>query len=456
MDDGPAGGYSGPRKRERTYRILAPRRDVRGPGPLGSAVVLAAALLVLTAAPAGAAREDVGASPPRALLEPLDNESVPFCNETGSCGWTWANYPTSVRTNESSLWSVVDASGPVFVAVGSLGLILRSLDGGVDWTPVPTPLPTVDYHVVTRGPGGSLWVGTSSGEFLVSQDLGASWTVDTSSRVAGEVTGLAFPSPTFGYAVGPSGIETSNDRGASWQSVALPGPGPVRAAAFYSSSIGWLDLGSNGSLYYTNDSGTTWQASTSDQPTARGVAIAPVGPSAAWMLGILGTVFRTTDALHWTSTQLPTTQFTHEILVQTGTRAWVVSDDANLFYTADGGGCWAPEPVPNIPELYDVAFRDPNSGVVVGAGAIWYTSTAGLPPDGSTDCGSGTPGSAPAFPWWVAIGAGVAVAAGLAVALVLRRGRAPPPSPGASSPGSSRAAPSSGRYSRRRRYRDGG
>lgn len=393
-------------------------------------------------------------APGGSAVRPLDNDSeeVPFCESNATCGWTWASYPVSIRDNETAIWSVLAVSDALYVAVGSQGLILRSTDAGVDWTSVPSPLPTADNLVIAHGPGGSLWAGTDAGEFLQSEDDGLTWAADNASGIPHEVTTLAFPAPGLAYAAGPAGISLSTDGGTTWRPVALPAPETVRAAAFYPPGDGWLDLGTNGTVYYTNDSGAVWTAGSTNQPTARAVEIQPLGATAAWMLGIEGTVFQTANGLAWNSTQLATTQFTHSLLVLGGSTAWVVSDDANLFYTVDAGGCWDEEPVPNIPELYGLAFPTPSDGVVVGSGAIWYTRTAGVPLNGSTEC-AGAASPTTVGPYLVAGGIVAAAAVGTAVVVLLhrRRTRGPP-----ASPISVRAAPREGRLAHRHRYRGGG
>ncbi|MDE1836251.1 MAG: hypothetical protein KGJ23_06500 [Euryarchaeota archaeon] len=307
--------------------------------------------------------------------------AVPFCNSS-SCGWTFAQVPTNVSSAQTVLSSVTYVSAKVLVAVGYQATILRSTDGGRSWGSVPDPVASTSLLTLARDPSGTLWAAGNSGVVLRSLDQGLSWSILQVAGLSGNITTLAFPDLAdswFAYAGTSQGLFTSRDRGNTWSGVASPVGDQLRSVAFFDPDHGWIEGGpSPGQVYYTSDGGATWEAGVTGGQGTVSSAIAALGPTSAWMLGVKDMLFESSDGTNWSGTQLTSGQRSHALFVEQGRYGWVGAEDANLFYTSDAGSCWVEEGVPQIPEIYSFSFYNTTWGVASGDGVMWYTTDAGL------------------------------------------------------------------------------
>lgn len=92
----------------------------------------------------------------------------------------------------------------------SLGII-RSDDFGASWSPIAFTS-TEDFHILTSGPGGTLYgIGSSSPNLLTSTDGGVEWATGTPLAAAD----IAVTSDAL-YAATEAGLQRSTDQGKSF------------------------------------------------------------------------------------------------------------------------------------------------------------------------------------------------------------------------------------------------
>ncbi len=66
------------------------------------------------------------------------------------------------------------------------------------------------------------------------------------------------------------------------------------------------------------------------------------------------------------------------VLVEEYGYGWIAGDNGKIYMTTDYGSSWYPKESGTSENLYDVTFKNPLEGVVVGAnGVVRYTSNAG-------------------------------------------------------------------------------
>lgn len=215
---------------------------------------------------------------------------------TGHSAWAWGN-----PTPQGQDLSAVAFDGQTGYAVGDFGTVLRSDDAGATWTGLPSG--TVDDlsvvqelspTTVVAGGGCSVeestdsgqtfqqlplglsssctdnvaavafataqqgYVATQGGTLLYTDNAGA--TVEARSSVpvgSGQLTGLAFSSPTTGLAVTSGGtIERTTDGGNSWNQVQVASTG-LRGVAIVNPTLAFA-VGDGGELLRSTDGGSTW------------------------------------------------------------------------------------------------------------------------------------------------------------------------------------------------------
>jgi photosystem II stability/assembly factor-like uncharacterized protein len=365
-------------------------------------------------------------------------------NNATYCGWKPAQLPQVAVSGGYALWSAAYVDPTTVVAVGDLGTILRSTNSGVSWGFVRDPAPSQDLHVVVES-DGTLWAAGTNAVYLESVDGGITWTNYSAAGLEGNVTVLSFlrgADSWFGYAGTTVGVFVTRDAGSTWTELSTPVGSSLNAVAFYDPDHGWVQGGGGtaAGVYYTADGGNSWtHGSTGGQlPDSR--SLVATGPTDATMLGVRDLIFQTSDGVNWSSQTLAIDLETPEsplspALAFVGTQyGWATEQEANIFYTSNGGGCWMEEGVPTVPFLYGFGFYNATNGVAVGPGVIWYTTNGGV-------SGGDTPGTIGGSycnlgPLYVpeVLGSAVGIGVGAALLSVLLLGRrekkeeSPPPS----------------------------
>ncbi|MEE8495789.1 MAG: YCF48-related protein, partial [Xanthomonadales bacterium] len=203
----------------------------------------------------------------------------------------------SQSTQRSDLFQAVTRHQDTVIAVGGMGAILQSLDGGNNWqrTTLPGKPFLVDVSVCPDGrfyaldktdgiwsiqPDGNwfrqalpemtepqamtcdaaniIWVIGSFSTILHSVDAGASW--DTWSLDEDiYLTTIQFVDRQHGFVSGEFGtVLLSADGGNSWNRAAdLPDSFYPQSAYFTSPTTGWI-VGLNGTIWKTDDGGHAW------------------------------------------------------------------------------------------------------------------------------------------------------------------------------------------------------
>lgn len=150
------------------------------------------------------------------------------------------------------------------VAVGDLGAVIVSDDGGARWTRVAAPLSKVAnklLHVAATA-GGGAWAVGEAGAVLKSADYGHSW---SRARAEEDIAwnGVAVQGERV-WLVGEFGnISFSDNGGASWKPQKSPVRGSLMAVAFKDALSG-VAVGVDGVVLATSDGGAAW----SRQPLA--------------------------------------------------------------------------------------------------------------------------------------------------------------------------------------------
>jgi photosystem II stability/assembly factor-like uncharacterized protein len=223
------------------------------------------------------------------------------------------------------------------LAVGEDATILRSLNRGVEWSPMQAPEGTGHLNAVHSLGSGDAWA--------VGDDT-------TILRLTGSVwAAQAAPAP------------------------AQPGPPVALRSVVFADADDGIAVGDRGTVLRHTSAG--WAVDTFPGTTARLRAVAALSPARVWIVGDGATILgRTPEDDGWAEQVAPAeTGDLYGVFFVRADEAelgWAVGAGATILATTDGGVTWVRQqaPVGLTATLRDVRFVDGTSGVVVGDGGV--------------------------------------------------------------------------------------
>lgn len=207
-----------------------------------------------------------------------------------------------VQTGGTAPKFLTDFSFPtpgVGYACGNRGVILKTENAGVSWTPVQLPSSSGTYSgIFFTDPINGYIAG--SGKILRTVNGGETWT--TQFFTGKNFNAVHFPSASWGYAVGESGIMATTNGGDNWTAPVVQ---PLHAGAltdvfFLNDTVGFT-LDAEGKMYKTRNGGQLWEKTALTNPTT-----------------------------------------CRRFFFQNANNAWVVGDQGKVWKTTNGGGAYAP------------------------------------------------------------------------------------------------------------------
>lgn len=249
--------------------------------------------------------------------------------------------------------AVIDSN--TIVAVGDGGAIIRSTDGGTNWTTVSSGvgdnLLSVSF-VDSFGIGGGL-----SQTIIYSSDAGESWSVAQTGLFGGGFWGAVMLSAQIGFVAGENSIFQpllghSTDSGQNWNFT---------------------------SFYLNNNEGRATGVDFTDQNT---------GYVSARVWDGRGAIAKTTDSgTNWTTTFFSAPLWSIDFPISGASLVgYAVGDQGVILKTTDAGTTWSPQQSGTTVKLNKVYFADVQTGYAVGVnGTLLRTTTGGEPITGVED-----------------------------------------------------------------------
>lgn len=265
--------------------------------------------------------------------------------------------------------TITALGGDVLAAIGYGGLFL-SEDGGQTWPKLQLPAGVETYMVssgsVRRADAQTLLLTDNSGNTYLSKDKGASWAALVAANTnAYQALAVAFRDAKNGFMVDEKGRSlASSDGGATWQ-VRRTDFGSVNSLQFVNKQVGWL-VGNDGRLYQSTDGGANWLTG----PAAQGVYYTSVkfedeqlGWSRRSAAGSYGLWATQDGGKNWALLNLPG----NIVSMRLGTAAWVAGGSSGEIYVStDKGATWKPAFSGTYAYLYALAFSDAKTVWAVG------------------------------------------------------------------------------------------
>lgn len=309
-------------------------------------------------------------------------------------GQTWQNGTGMLGTFYAV--DLVDAN--TAFAAGGGGIVMKSTDGGHNWTILSTPiisgnnLTGIDFVDASTG-----WAVGANGMVISTTNGGANWTIRNTGASA-FFSGASFVNANEGWVAGGNVVMHTTNGGQSWAQQTVPGNTWIYDLHFINNQVGW-GAGSQENIVFTNNGGQTWT-------TLRGGTGSPFiyplwGVSFADTLhGIAvgnAAVISTSDGGQtWSGTANDFHTVSNRVFALDANHAWSANSQAEVLYTTNGGMQWGRAvlytPTANS-QVTDVVFTDAQHGwaaVTDGPPGFIYKTVNG----GQTWVNAGAPATA--------------------------------------------------------------
>lgn len=307
---------------------------------------------------------------------------------TSDGGHAWAEQESGTY---HTLTAVSISGNLTATAVGMDGLILQTVDGGQNWERQRPGIAKSLTDVSQPDAHTAIAVG-EDGMVLRTSDGGASWEV-LPSGVQGNLYAVHFIDINNGWAGGRDGtmIRTWNG-GDSWSAMDIPNDNAVRDIDFLDSEVGAITMfepsydwpGFKQFVYVTRDGGSSWAygslfAGFHDSYSA--VAIANSSMMTEVLAGeapyTASAMYRSTDGGEIWSEQ-PDEMFGSLFGIDyfPGGTGFTVGSSGAVLRTENSGSSWSPA-TPGIIDIMGVDYVDPDTAICVGYHGLILRTTNG-------------------------------------------------------------------------------
>ncbi|MBI3897470.1 MAG: hypothetical protein HY308_04135 [Gammaproteobacteria bacterium] len=316
-----------------------------------------------------------------------------------------------------NLTSVTVADSQTAWAVGEIGTILRTTDGGNTWViQHATSLPPDNAPVVANlksvaaADAKTAWAVGDDSTILKTVNGGDVWALQTfqGANQHRSLSSVAAVSTDVAWIVGGDGIgdtilttlsggDTAADGTPGWVAHNSGDFYVLRSIFALDQKTAWaIGNSGGGKIIITQDGGQTWKPHSAGTSSILFSVAVVKDKKTAWVVGAAGTILKTSDnGTSWPPQSFGHTRRLTSIAAQTMNTAWAVGNDSTLLKTFDGGKTWIQQTnLPTVANLSSIATAEANVIWAVGqdlatfkavilnstnGGATWVTQTMDIP-----------------------------------------------------------------------------
>jgi photosystem II stability/assembly factor-like uncharacterized protein len=288
-------------------------------------------------------------------------------------GWAQQTSPTG-----QALYGVASSDANTWVAVGDIGTIVRSTNGGIAWSSVSSPVGDQLRAVSFNGATG-LAVGLA-GRVLRSTDAGATW-VEETRPIHKNLYSVSFGT-AFAVITGEEGtILVSTDGGLTWTQH-FAGTASVLFGVSVSGNTG-VGVGGQGAVVMSDNVGAGWGLTVLGTQLTFFYGTSFATPTTGWLVGtsdLIPSIIARSDlsGFTWTAQTSPTSSALFGVSFPSINVGTAVGASGAIIHTTNGGQLWSNQQSGVTQTLNAVSFATADLGIVVGdQGMILRTTTGG-------------------------------------------------------------------------------
>jgi photosystem II stability/assembly factor-like uncharacterized protein len=304
----------------------------------------------------------------------------------------WEQLESGVTQDLNSISFICLNRGSV---IGDEGIILRTGDGGYNWTAQNSGVMDNLYDIFYYDYSIILAVG-AGGTILFTNNTGQNWTVIQTGMMGAYFSGQMI-TDMIGVAVGVNAIfqpffTRTNDGWDTWESTSfyiehdnILYEGWLSDVYFMNDSVGFatavVDMPAGGAIVRTTDGGITWETVYFSNDELFGIDFTWEG--IGYAVGNHGVILQTLDGGEtWNSLESGVNSALHAIDFSSETKGSAVGDNGIIVRTENEGLTWIQQTCGTTHDLLGVRFITERIGFVVGEyGVILRTTTGGYPDD---------------------------------------------------------------------------
>jgi photosystem II stability/assembly factor-like uncharacterized protein len=281
----------------------------------------------------------------------------------GGNNWSFQNSGTTAFLY--SVYFTSENKGFVVGMGGNYSIILETIDAGQTWTNI-TPFNTSGLYAVFFPTADTGYIAGDQGVILRTTDGGSTWTDHSLTPYPNYFHSLYFVTGKLGFVAGASGILRTNDAGMTWASV-YPGPPPILHSIWFADMNHGYAVG-EGCILKTTNGGTAWVYDS--LPSSYYLnAVRFSSPDTGIIMGVHGYYGIIMETFNAGTTWITKNDSVHgcNALVSRGSSSWVgVGQFGYTITSTDNFNSWNHISTGTYNILNSISFPDHENGFVAG------------------------------------------------------------------------------------------